>query len=96
MRLEHLQPGLHGEQQAVLNLQLGQLLVPLLQLLGEGRVAAAHKVLDQLHGPSRQDAVCCRGEAKAEACSHDSFNQFPCIAMLFCDAFSDNAWISIR
>ena len=66
VRLEHLQPGLHGEQQAVLNLQLGQLLVPLLQLLGEGRVAAAHKVLDQLHGPSRQDAVRCRGEAKAD------------------------------
>ena len=66
MRLEHLEPGLHGEQQAVLNLQLGQLLVPLLQLLGEGRVAAAHKVLDQLHGPSRQDAVRCRGEAKAD------------------------------
>ena len=66
VRLEHLQPGLHGEQQAVLNLELAQLRVPLLQLLGEGRVAAAHEVLDQLHRPSRQDAVRRRGEAKAD------------------------------
>tara|TARA_B100000795_G_C22712882_1_gene404279 strand:- start:195 stop:446 length:252 start_codon:yes stop_codon:yes gene_type:complete len=66
VRLEHLQPGLHGEQQAVLDLQLDQLLVPLLQLLREGRVAAAHKVLDQLHWPSRQDTVRCRREAKVD------------------------------